>query len=119
MLGRFNNLYTSELSVKYSKSNRNIIEQQVNKIGFFLIRKNSVDYVLKNIPAKFGDDQSLLKHKKLGKMEFGRQQKFGQLRKKSIKSVKTEKINFLKKRKQPLDYVKKNIPAKFGDDQSI
>ena len=39
---------------------------------------------------------------------------------KSIKSIKTGKIDTLIKiKKRPLDYVQKNIPAKIGDDLSI
>ena len=39
------------------------------KKNFFeKIRKHPLDYALKNIPAKFGDDQSIMRHKKLGRM---------------------------------------------------
>ena len=36
----------------------------------------SVDYVLKNIPAKIGDDQSILRYRKLGMMKRDRQTDF-------------------------------------------
>ena len=36
-------------------------------------KKKRLDYVLKNIPAKVGDDQSILGQRKLGMMKRDRQ----------------------------------------------
>ena len=52
-------------SQKYKKSNK--IDKKEN---FEKIKKLGLDYVLKNIPAKFGDDQSILRERKLGMMNL-------------------------------------------------
>ena len=38
-----------------------------------LYKKYPLDYVLENIPAKFGDDQSILRQRKLGMFKNDRQ----------------------------------------------
>ena len=52
-------------SKKYKKFNK--IDNNEN---FEKIKKLPLDYVLKNIPAKFGDDQSILRQRKLGMMKL-------------------------------------------------
>ena len=54
------------------------------------IRKYSLDYVLKNIPAKVGDDQSISRHTKFGDDEVADTQNLA----KSKKSINTEKLTF-------------------------
>ena len=51
-------------SKKYKKSNK-----IVKNLNFEKIKKIGLDYVLKNIPAKFSDDQSILRQRKLGMMK--------------------------------------------------
>ena len=50
---------------KVNTVNKNVKNEHFEK-------KWPLDYVLKNRPAKFGDDQSILRHKKLGMMKCGR-----------------------------------------------
>ena len=50
-------------SQKYKKSNKMDENENFEK-------KVPLDYVLKNIPAKFGDDQRILRQRKLGMMNL-------------------------------------------------
>ena len=56
-------------SQKYKKSN-NIYENEIRK-------KLPLENVLKNIPAKFGEDQSILRQKKIGDDELDRHRHTG------------------------------------------
>ena len=58
-------------SKKDKKSNKIVKNQNFEKI-----KKTGLDYVLKNIPAKFGDDPSILRQRKLGMMKRDRQTDF-------------------------------------------
>ena len=52
-------------SQKYKKYKKIDINENLKKI-----KKLHLDYVLKNIPAKFGDDQSILRQRKLWMMNL-------------------------------------------------
>ena len=54
------------ISPKKTKNPIKSIKTKIQK----KIKQQGLDYVLKNIPAKFGDDQSILRERKLGMMNL-------------------------------------------------
>ena len=58
-------------SQRYKKSNKNDRNKKFGKI-----KKHLLEYVLKNIPAKFGDDPSIVRQRKLGMMNLTYRQTF-------------------------------------------